>query len=534
MTTIFRRVPHCVLLFAVNVGLASFTCAAQNAGELSEEAVAQRANDLLRQMTPDEKIGQLSQLFVLDSAAAVEKPIRAGQVGSVLFVTDPAQINQLQRMAVEGSRLHIPLLFGLDVIHGFHTIFPAPIGMAASWDPSLIERAQAVAAEEARSVGVHWTFAPMVDIARDPRWGRIVEGAGEDPYLGSAVAAAQVRGFQGPYIGAPNHIVACAKHFAGYGAAEGGRDYDSVDISDDQLWNVYLPPFHSAVKAATGTLMSAYMDLNGVPATGNKWLLRDILRDQWHFSGFVVSDADAVKSLRTHGFAKDTADAAIRAFQAGVNMEMALGSTAYGESLPQAFKEGRITEAQLDAAIHPILETKIRFGLFEHPYVDEALAKQDIEREDHRTEARRAAEGSAVLLRNEGGLLPLSAPRFKSIAIIGPLADSKPDITGPWVFANDISESVSVLDGIRQQASGTQVEYAQGVQIARKFPSPFDAIFKSKKQAAWTGEQANQEFTSAVQLARRSDLTIMVLGEAQDMSGESASRSSLDLPGRQE
>jgi beta-glucosidase len=421
------------------------------------------------------------------------------------------------------------------VIHGFRTIFPAPIAMAASWDPAMVEKAQSIAAAEARAAGIHWTFAPMVDIARDPRWGRIVEGAGEDPYLGSAMAAAQVRGFQGDYLGAQDHIVACVKHFAGYGAAEGGRDYEASDISDAQLWNVYLPPFRSAVDAGSGTVMSAYMDLNGVPATGNKWLLQDVLRDQWHFKGFVVSDADAVKDLKTHGFAKDGADAAVRALTAGVNMEMAAGNDDYAQYLPQALKEGRITSTQIDEAVRPILETKIRLGLFEHPYVDEAVAKQVLQSPDHRIEARKAAERSAVLLRNEDGLLPLKRSAYKKIAVVGPLGDSRWDMEGSWTFANDVHEDVSVLSGIRNQAGpDVVVEYAQGVQISRRFPSPFAALAKEKRQAAWSKEQVDAEFAKAVQAAHDADLVLMVAGEAQDMTGEMASRSSLDLPGRQE
>ncbi|MGO9337841.1 MAG: beta-glucosidase BglX [Terracidiphilus sp.] len=498
-------------------------------------AVAKRANNLLKQMTPEEKIGQLSAVFAFGSPQSFEKRLHAGELGAVLFLTDPAQINAMQHMAVEGSRLHIPLLFGLDVIHGFRTIFPVPIGMAATWDPSIVENAQSVAAEEARSVGIGWTYAPMLDITRDPRWGRIVEGAGEDPYLGSVMAEAQVRGFQGDYVGSPNHIVACAKHLAGYGAAEGGRDYDGVDISDDQLWNVYLPPFNRAVHAGVGTVMSAYMDLNGVPATGNKWLLQEVLRNQWHFQGFVVSDNNAVSDLKNHGFAMDLPDAAVRAFDAGVNMEMALGKTAYGANLPEAYQQGRISEMQLDDAVRPILETKIRLGLFEHPYVDEAIAKEVIGDPAHRMVALHAAEESAVLLRNSEGRLPLQPSRYKSIAVLGPLGDSKVDTTGSWVFANDPKETVSVLEALQEQLGpGTQVHYAQGVQIARMFPSPFDALSKVERQEPWTQSQADQEFENAVRLVKGSDLAILVLGEAQNMSGESASRSSLDLPGKQE
>jgi beta-glucosidase len=521
---------------APSVWLAAQSSAAPSSSTpLSASDVTERANALLSQMTTDEKIGQMSQIFVFGSGKSSEDRIRAGQLGSVLFMTDPAQINHLQHVAVEGSRLHIPLLFGLDVIHGFRTVFPVPIAMAASWDPSVPEKAQSVAAGEARAAGIHWTFAPMLDIARDPRWGRMIEGAGEDPYLGSAMAVAQVRGFQGQYLGAPNHIVACAKHFAGYGAAEGGRDYDAADISDDQLWNVYFPPFKSAVDAGVGTVMSAYMDLNGVPATGNRWLLRSVLRDQWHFKGFVVSDAMAVNSLTTHGFAKDPGDAALRAFNAGVNMEMGLGKTDYGATLPDSLKAGRITIEQLDDAVRPILETKIRLGLFEHPYVDEALAKTALNDPEHRTEAMHTAERSAVLLRNDGGLLPLQASRYRSIALVGPLADSQVDTAGSWVFANDPNETATVLDALQKQVGAeTHIQYAQGVQIARKFPSPFGALIKGKKQTPWSDSQAAEEFAKAVDAAQHSDLVLMVFGEAQDMSGESASRSSLELPGKQE
>ena len=294
----------------------------------SDADVQHFVDSLLQKMTTEEKIGQLSQLFVFDSGEKFERSVARGEVGSLLFLTDPAVINRMQHLAVEKSRLHIPLIFGFDVIHGFRTIFPVPIAMAASWDPSLETEGQAIAAKEARAVGINWAFAPMLDIARDPRWGRMVEGAGEDPYLGSAMAAAQVRGFQGNYIGAPDHVLACMKHFAGYEAAEGGRDYDGSYISDAQMENVYLPPFHAAVKAGVGSAMSAYMDLNDVPATGNRWLLTGVLREQWDFKGLVVSDADAVKSLVKHGYARDLRDAAVRALNAGDDMEMAQDATA--------------------------------------------------------------------------------------------------------------------------------------------------------------------------------------------------------------
>jgi beta-glucosidase len=500
---------------------------------MTEAEVHRRATELLAKMTSEEKIGQLSVIFALGTGKTLMEDIAQGDVGSILFAADAGITNKLQHQAVDASRLHIPLLFGFDVVHGLRTVFPVPIAMAASWDPAAVEHAQSISAEEASAVGVRWVYAPMVDIARDPRWGRMVEGAGEDPFLGSTMAAAQVRGFQGPYLGAPNHVVACVKHFAGYGAAEGGRDYDAADISDDQLWNVYFPPFQSAVKAGVGSLMSAYMDLNGIPASGNKWLLRDVLRDQWHFEGFVVSDNFAVRDLKTHGFARDTDDAALRAFQAGVNVEMALSNTAYSKSLPKALSEGKISIKQLDDAARPVLETKIRLGLFENPYVDEAAAALDILSKDHRDESRKMAERAAVLLRNEEGLLPLKFGRYNKIAVLGPLADSKFDVDGSWAFAAKGDETMPVLAALQNHLTGTQISFAPGVQIKREFASAVPTLGKPK-QVVWSAAQADDEFKKAVQVAAESDLTIMVVGESEDMSGEVASRSSLSLPGRQE
>jgi beta-glucosidase len=480
-------------------------------------------------MTLDEKIGQLNQLFVFGTPPQ-DAVIRSGSIGSLLFVSAPAVINRLQHAAVEGSRLHIPILFGFDVIHGWRTIFPVPIAMAASWDPLMVEQAQTVAAREAYSVGIRWTFAPMVDIARDPRWGRIVEGAGEDPFLGSAMARAQVRGFQGPLTGGPDHLLACVKHFAAYGAGDGGRDYDSVFLSDDSLRNVYLEPYRAAVEAGAASVMSAYMDLNGVPATGNRFLMHDVLRGDWGFQGFVVSDAFAVKSLTTHGFSRDDADAAFRALTAGVDMDM--GGRSYLNKLAALVQGGRIPMATLDDSVRRILEAKIRVGLFENAYVDEARAKQVLAAPEHRQVARHAAARSAVLLRNEGSLLPLDKTKLSSIAVIGPLADSRIDTTGSWTFANNASETVTVLEGIRNGVpSGVRVEYARGGEIRRTIRGPFD---RGPQTAPATPAQLDEEIKQAVELARRSDVAVLALGELQNMSGEAASRATLDLPGRQE
>jgi beta-glucosidase len=496
-----------------------------------------KVDELLKRMTLEEKIGQLAQVGGIAFLPDMPKPedeIRNGRAGSVLWVSDPAAINKLQKIAVEESRLKIPLLFGLDVIHGFKTIFPMPLALAASWDPTLIEQVQSVAAREARAAGIAWTFAPMVDIARDPRWGRIVEGAGEDPFLGAAVARAQVRGFQGSDLGSPDRVLACAKHFAGYGAADGGRDYDSVYVSESQMRNVYLPPFQAALQAGVATFMSAYMDLNDVPATANTFLLQDVLRREWKFEGFVVSDANAVGDLVTHGFAADHADAAQRAFTAGVEMDMA--SNTYMKELPALVKSGKVPEAAIDAAVREILEAKIRLGLFERPYADEALAKRAAAAPEHRQLARVAAQRSAVLLRNEGGLLPL-AKDAGSIAVIGPLADSKRDLLTMWSgFGLDPSSTVSIVEGIRNKlGAGARVEYAPGVQISKKYPSMFEDFMNGgRKVEPWSQAQVGQEFAKAVDTAKRADRVVLVLGELAAMDGEMASQASLKLPGRQQ
>lgn len=494
----------------------------------------QRAEELLARMTPAEKAGQLTQLFSFpQTAAQVEAAVRSGEAGALLFVTDPAEINRLQRLAVEHSRLGIPLLFGYDVIHGFRTMFPVPIALAATWDPDLIERVQGIAAREARSVGIRWTFAPMVDIARDPRWGRMIEGAGEDPYLGAAVAAAQVHGFQGDDPAGDDRVIAGPKHFAGYGAAMGGRDYDEANVSDYELWNVYFPPFEAAVRAGCGNIMAAYMDLNGVPATGNRWLFSEVLRNEWDFQGFVVSDANSVRDLESHGFARDQKDAAARALWAGVDMEMAVKDPAYA-SLPQSLADDDISEGVLDTSVLRILETKLSLGLFENPYVDEARAAGVLGASAHHDLAREAAERSMVLLRNEGDILPLDPGRLESIALIGPFVDDRREILGPWSFDFRDNETVTILDGIRGRVGdGIDVLHAPGVRRAhRVFPSMFDQ-FPGHEPDPQPDFDDEGEFRKAIDLAASSDVAVVVLGEWQNMIGENASRSTLELPGRQ-
>jgi beta-glucosidase len=499
------------------------------------------ARNLLKQMTLEEKVAQLSQLpgfpipEFIQQVGNPEAVIRQFGAGSVLWVSDPKQINRIQHIAVDESPRHIPILFGLDVIHGYHTIFPAPIAMASSWDPKLVESAQTVAAREARAAGIAWTFAPMLDIARDARWGRMVEGAGEDPYLGAAIARAQVLGFQGTQPGALDRVLACAKHFAGYGAADGGRDYDSSYIPEEQMWNTYLVPFKAAADAGVASFMSAYMDLNDVPASGNRWLLHDVLRDTWKYNGFVVSDANAVHSLITHGYARDGQDAAVKAFTAGLNMDMASGT--YLKYLIAEAKQGHIAMKQIDDMVLPILEAKIKLGLFEHPYVDEASIPQVLNAPEHQELARTAVQRCVVLLRNEQNTLPLSKSQIKSIAVIGPLADAEADLLDMWGAMTKPGPTVSLLQGIKNKVGDSvQVGFAHGPNIRRDIPSFFENIpfVPVKEQPKQTPEEARKAFDDAVDLAKRSDVAVVVLGEIALMSGEAASRSSLKLSGGQE
>jgi beta-glucosidase len=485
---------------------------------LSSLASAQNppnANDLLNQMTLEEKIAQLTQLpgfpipeFTQQVGQKPEEVIAKYGAGSVLWVSEPKEINRWQHLAVDKSRLHIPALFGLDVIQGYHTIFPAPIAMASSWDLKLVEDSQTVAAREARAAGIAWAFGPMVDIARDARWGRMVEGAGEDPYLGAAMARAQVHGFQGSEIGAPDHVMVSVKHFAGYGAADGGRDYDSSYIPEELMWNLYLPPFKAAADAGAGTFMSAYMDLNDVPATGNHWLLHD-----------------------------DGQDAAYKAFHAGVDMDMASGT--YFKFLPAEVKSGHLSMEEIDNSVRTILQMKIRLGLFEHPYVDEAYLAKVLNDPERLSKARTAVQRSVILLRNENSLLPLnkSGSKYKSIAVIGPLGDADIDMLGMWGSITNPGPSVSVVQGIKNKVGGAvQVEFAHGPNISRDIPSFFEGvpIIIMKEQPRQTPDEARRAFDEAVATAKKCDITVVVMGEIALMSGEAASRSSLKLSGGQE
>ncbi len=475
--------------------------------------IENRIGALLARMTLAEKLGQLQQLDGEGNGnfrpEHVEM-VRKGLLGSTLNVRGAQRTNQLQRVAVEESRLKIPLLFGFDTIHGYRTIFPIPLAEAASWDPSLAERSSSIAAQEAYAVGLRWTFAPMVDIARDPRWGRITEGAGEDPYLGATFARARVRGFQGNDYSKPGKILACAKHWVAYGAAEGGRDYNTTEMSENTLRSIYFPPFKAAVDAGVGTLMSAFNSLNGIPTSANSFTLTKVLRDEWKFEGFVVSDYTAVKELINHGYAADDKEAARLALSAGVDMEMV--SRLFNQNAPALLQEGKLSQAKVDEAVRRILRIKFRLGLFDHPYVDESLEKSALLSAGNRAVARDIAGRSMVLLKNERDTLPLQKT-VSSIAVIGPLADDSRSPLGWWSGDGRDQDTVTPLAGIRSKVSlQTKVIYAKGCEV--------------------TGD-STAGFAEATTAARNSDIAIVFVGEAKEMVGEAASRASLELPGRQ-
>ena len=475
--------------------------------------VERRVNALLAQMTLAEKLGQLQQLDGEGNGNFRPEHldlVRKGLLGSTLGVRNGGRPNQLQRVAVEESRLKIPLLFGFDTIHGYRTIFPIPLAEAASWDPSLAERSSSIAAKEAYAAGLRWTFAPMVDIARDPRWGRITEGAGEDPYLGAAFARARVHGFQGNDYSQPGKVLACAKHWVAYGAAEGGRDYNTTEVSEQTLQSIYFPPFRAAVDAGVGTFMSAFNALNGVPTSANHFTLTKVLRDEWKFDGFVVSDYTAVKELINHGYAANDKEAAWLALNAGVDMEMV--SRLFNQHGPALLAEKKWSQATIDEAVRRILRIKFRLGLFERPYVDESLEKTAYLSVDSRAVAREIAGKSMVLLKNERDTLPL-AKTIRSVAVIGPLADDKRSPLGWWSGDGRDEDTITPLAGIRKKVSTqTKVTYAKGCDVLADDTSGF------------------AEATAA---ARDSDVAIVVVGEPKDFAGEAASRASLDLPGRQ-
>ena len=500
--------------------------------QLSDSEIERRVDALLQQMTMEEKAGQLTQMS--GNSPQTLDMVRQGKVGSLLGVLGAKNNNDAQRVAVEQSRLKIPLILGYDVIHGYRTIFPVPLASASSFDLQLIENAEHVAAKESTAAGLKWVFAPMVDIARDPRWGRIVEGAGEDPYLGSMIAVARVRGFQGKDMADPESVVACVKHYVAYGAVEGGRDYNTTDISEQLLREVYLPPFHAAVDAGVGTLMSAFNDLNGVPATANHRTLTDILHGEWKFNGFVVSDYDAVHELIPHGTAADDAQAALEGVTAGVDMDMA--DADYIKHIPDLVKSNKLPIGVVDEAVRRVLRIKIKAGLFEHPYADANRESTDILTPENLEVSRKLAVESMVLLQNSHDLLPLN--KNQTIAVIGPLADDKASQLGSWAGNGQAKDAITPLAGLREKMGADHVLYAKGVDIP-PFEKALGAGVAAPAPPSATGvgnaETDNKpaSIEDAVNAAQKAQVVVMFVGELAGMTGEASSRASLDLPGDQ-
>lgn len=490
-------------------------------------------DSILSQMTLEEKIGQLNLPSSGDmvtgetGSSDIAKKIESGMVGGLFNIKSVAKIREVQKIAVEKSRTKIPLIFGMDVIHGYESIFPIPLGLSCSWDMKLIERSARIAAQEASADGINWTFSPMVDISRDARWGRISEGSGEDPHLGSEIAKAMVRGYQGNDLSANNTILSCVKHYALYGAAEAGRDYNTTDMSRVRMYNEYLPPYKAAIDAGVGSVMASFNEIDGVPATANKWLLTDVLRNEWSFKGFLVSDYTGVSEMINHGLG-DLQTVSAKALDAGLDMDMV--SEGLLSTLRQSVKEGKISEKQINDACRRILEAKFKLGLFHDPYrycnVDRA--KNEIFTSANRAEARSIAAQSFVLLKNKGDILPIK--KTGTIALVGPLADAKENMTGTWSVAARFSESISVREGLQKAVgSNAKVVYAKG--------SNLDADEAIEERGTMFGKTLHRDKRSAevlrneaVQIAKGADVIIAAVGESAEMSGEASSRTNIEIP----
>jgi len=509
-----------------------------NAQTTRSEKMNAFINGLMQKMTLDEKIGQLNLLTPGGGVATgavvssdVEAKIKKGNVGGLFGVIGAGKIKLAQAIAVKESRLHIPLIFGSDVIHGHKTTFPIPLGLSCSWDTGLIEKSARIAATEASADGLSWAFSPMVDIARDPRWGRIAEGAGEDPYLGSKIAKAMVRGYQGNDLSNKSSLMSCVKHFALYGAAEAGRDYNTVDMSKVKMYNDYLPPYKAAVEAGVGSVMSSFNVIDAIPATGNKWLLTDLLRNQWGFKGFVVSDYTSVNEMTAHGMGGLQTVSAL-ALQAGLDMDMV--GEGFLTTLKKSLSEKKITQKEIEDACRRILEAKYKLGLFDKPYrdVDESRAATEILTPENRKAAREIAAHSFVLLKNDKQLLPLQ--KSGTIAVIGPLADSKRNMLGTWSVSGDWQKSVSVMEGIKNvTGNSVKINYAKGANISD------DADFVKRVNTLGveidTDKRSPEEMLQeAIAIAKQSDVILAIVGEAADMTGESSSRASIDIPESQQ
>lgn len=500
------------LLLVLSAGLFMLVSGSCNREKSVSDGTVEKAEKLVAQMTLDEKIGQMSQLDIgfFRDQEQLKQAVRDGRCGSLLNFLGTEQVNELQRVAVEESRLGIPLIIGRDVIHGYRTVFPIPLGMAASWNPEAVRQAFRISAIEASSHGIRWSFSPMIDITWDPRWGRIAEGCGEDPFLASTLAAAMVKGMQGDSLNDPTSLAACAKHYVGYGFAEAGRDYNTTWIPEPLLRNVVLKPFHAAQEAGAQTFMSAFNDLNGVPTSGNEFTLKKILREEWGFDGFIVSDWASITEMVNHGFAEDEKHAAEIAIKAGVEMEMA--TTSYYENIKALLDDRKITMEQIDDAVMNILKVKYRLGLFDNPYADPEAEKKILDPAflEH---ARSVARQSAVLLKNENAALPLDAGKISSVAVIGPLADAPRDQLGTWCFDGREENSITPLKALRDLLGENKVNYVQAL--------------------AYSRDKSEAGFAAAVAAARRSDAILFFGGEEWILSGEGQSRGEIDMPGAQ-
>ena len=496
----------------------------------NRSSVEDRIDSLISVMTLEEKIGQLNLpsagQFTTGQAenSDIAKKIEQGLVGGLFNIKSVAAIHEMQRIAVEKSRLKIPLLFGMDVIHGYETVFPIPLGLSCSWDMELIEKTARMAAQEASADGINWTFSPMVDLSRDPRWGRVSEGSGEDPFLGGEIARAMVRGYQGDDLTANNTIMACVKHYALYGASEAGRDYNTVDMSRQRMYNEYFPPYKAAVEAGVGSVMASFNEIDGIPATANKWLLTDVLRDQWKFDGFVVSDYTGVVEMVEHGYG-NTKEVSMRALAAGLDMDMV--SEGFLKTLTESIKEGKISEKEVDEACRRILRAKFKLGLFDDPYRygSEERAKNEVFTAENRAFARKVASESFVLLKNEGNVLPLK--KNAKIALVGPLADAAENMTGTWSVAARHAESVTLLSALKKVNPNTV--YAKGSNLVDDPVLEANATMfgKSLRRDNRSAAALREE---AVRIARSADVIVAAVGESAEMSGEASSRSNIEVP----
>jgi beta-glucosidase len=527
-----KRIIKTTLLFVLTLFVYRVNAQVKNTAKMDAFV-----SDLMKKMTVEEKIGQLN--LVTGGAPTtgsvvngdIEANIKNGNIGGIFGIYGADKIKQVQDIAVKGSRLHIPLIFGLDVIHGHKTIFPIPLGMSASWDLGLIEQSSHLAAKEATAEGLNWVFSPMVDIARDPRWGRVSEGAGEDPWYGSQVAKALVRGYQGSSLANADAVMACVKHFALYGGAEAGREYNTVDMSLIKMYQDYLPPYKAAIDAGAGSFMSSFNTINGIPATGNKWLLTDLLRKQWGFDGFVVSDYTSLGELTNHGLG-DLQTVSALALKAGLDMDMV--SEGFLKTLKKSLDEGKVTQAEIDLACRRVLEAKYKLGLFDNPYksIDPARESTDVLTADNRAFAKKIAEHSFVLLKNANQTLPLK--KSGTIALVGPLANNHSEMLGTWVVGGDPKASVSVIDGIKNVVgSNINILYARGSNITDDSLLNARSYFFGLKQEKDT-RSPQEMIDEAIATAKKADVVVAVVGESANMSGESSSRSDISIPATQQ